>query len=109
MIHFIGDDPFFFSNSQQLVRAAVRYRMPTMYYVRDFTDIGGLISYGPSFDEMARQTGQYIGRILKGARPAELPVQQPTRFELVVNLKTAKELGITIPPSLLGTADEVIE
>jgi putative ABC transport system substrate-binding protein len=105
----LGDDPFFFSNSQQLVRAAVRYRMPTMYYVRDFTDIGGLISYGPSFDEMARQTGQYIGRILKGARPAELPVQQPTRFELVVNLKTAKELGITIPPSLLGTADEVIE
>ena len=105
----LGDDPFFYSNSQQLVRAAVRYRMPTMYYVRDFTDIGGLISYGPSFDEMARQTGQYIGRILKGARPAELPVQQPTRFELVVNLKTAKELGITIPPSLLGTADEVIE
>ena len=105
----LGDDPFFFSNRQQLVRAAVRYRMPTMYYVRDFTDIGGLISYGPSFDEMARQTGQYIGRILKGARPAELPVQQPTRFELVVNLKTAKELGITIPPSLLGTADEVIE
>jgi len=105
----LGDDPFFFSSSQQLVKAALRYRMPTMYYVRDFCDIGGLISYGPNFDEMARQTGQYIGRILKGAKPAELPVQQPTKFELVVNLKTAKELGLAIPPSLLGTADEVIE
>ncbi len=105
----LGDDPFFYSSSQQLVKAALRYRMPTMYYVRDFPDIGGLISYGPNFDEMARQTGQYIGRILKGAKPAELPVQQPTKFELVVNLKTAKELGIIIPPSLLGTADEVIE
>jgi putative ABC transport system substrate-binding protein len=105
----LGDDPFFSSNIEQLVRAAVRYRMPTMYYVRDFPDLGGLISYGPSFDEMAYQTGQYVGRILKGAKPADLPVQQPTRFELVVNLKTAKALGITIPPSLLGTADEVIE
>jgi putative tryptophan/tyrosine transport system substrate-binding protein len=105
----LGDDPFFYSNSEQLVKAAVRYRIPTMYYVRDFTDAGGLISYGPSFDEMAYQTGQYVGRILKGEKPADLPVQQPTKFELVVNLKTAKALGITIAPSLLATANEVIE
>jgi putative ABC transport system substrate-binding protein len=105
----LGDDPFFFSNSEQLVKAAVRYRVPTMYYVRDFPDAGGLMSYGPTFDEMAYQTGQYVSRILRGAKPADLPVQQPTRFELVINLKTAKVLGITVPPSLLGTADEVIE
>ena len=105
----LGDDPFFYSNSELLVKAAVRYRMPTMYYVRDFPDVGGLISYGPSFDEMAYQAGQYVGRILKGANPAELPVQQPTKFELVINLKTAKTLGIIIPPLLLGTADQVIE
>jgi putative tryptophan/tyrosine transport system substrate-binding protein len=105
----LGDDPFFFSNSEQLVRAAERYRVPTMYYVRNFPEIGGLISYGPNFDDMAFRTGQYVGRILKGARPADLPVQQPTKFELVINLATAKALGITVAPSLLGTADEVIE
>jgi putative ABC transport system substrate-binding protein len=105
----LGDDPFFYSNIEQLVKAATRYRVPTMYYVRDFPDVGGLISYGPDFDEMAYQTGQYVGRILKGARPADLPVHQPTKFKLVVNLKTAKALGITVPPSLLGTADEVID
>jgi putative ABC transport system substrate-binding protein len=99
-----------YSKSELLVKAAVRYRIPTMYYyVRDFPDVGGLISYGPSFDEMAYQAGQYVGRILKGANPADLPVQQPTKFELVINLKTAKTLGIAIPPSLLGTADQVIE
>jgi putative tryptophan/tyrosine transport system substrate-binding protein len=105
----LGDDPFFRSNSEQLVEAAARYRVPTMYYVRDFPDVGGLISYGPNFDEMAHQTVQYVGRILKGAKPADLPVQQPTKFELVVNLKTAKALGITVPPILLERADEVIE
>jgi putative ABC transport system substrate-binding protein len=105
----LGDDPFFYSSSDQLVEAAVRYRIPTMYYVRDFPDAGGLISYGPGFDEMAYQTAQYIVRILQGAKPADLPVQQPTKFELVINLRTARALGITVPPSLLGTADEVIE
>jgi putative tryptophan/tyrosine transport system substrate-binding protein len=105
----LGDDPFFYSNSEQLIKAALRYRVPTMYYVRDFPDAGGLISYGPSFDEMAYQTAQYVGRILQGAKPADLPVQQPTKFELVINLRTAKALGITVPSSLLGAADEVIE
>jgi putative ABC transport system substrate-binding protein len=83
--------------------------MPTMYYVRDFVQAGGLISYGPSFDEMAEQVGQYLGRILKGAKPADLPVQQPTRFELVVNTRTANALQLTIPPTLLAAADQVFE
>jgi len=83
--------------------------MPTMYYVRDFPEAGGLISYGPSFDEMAFQAGRYVGRVLKGARPADMPVQQPTKFELVVNLKAAKTLGLELSSALLATADEVIE
>jgi len=80
-----------------------------MYYVRDFVIAGGLISYGPSFDEMAKQMGAYLARLLKGERAAELPVQQPTKIELVVNLKTAKASGITVPSILLTAADEVIE
>jgi putative tryptophan/tyrosine transport system substrate-binding protein len=105
----IVDDPLFDVQTHRLVGAADRYRIPTMYYVRDFVVAGGLISYGPSFDEMAMQVGAYIGRILKGARAADLPIQQPTKFELVINLKTAKALGLTIPPTMLTRADEVIE
>jgi putative ABC transport system substrate-binding protein len=105
----VGDDPMFDVESHRLVRAAQRLRIPTMYYVRDFVVAGGLISYGPSFDEMARQVGANVGRILKGATVAELPVQQPTKFELVINLKSAKALGLNIPPSFLARADEVIE
>ena len=105
----VGDDPLFDVLNQQLVSAAARYRMPTMYYVRDFVVTGGLISYGPSFDEMAKQVGIYIGRILEGAKPAELPIQQPTKFEFVINIKTAKALGLAVPPALLARTDEVLE
>jgi putative ABC transport system substrate-binding protein len=95
--------------NHELVHAAAHYKIPTMYYVRDFVAAGGLISYGPSFDEMAKQVVIYLGRILKGEKPAELPVQQPTKIELVVNLKTAKSLGTNVPSTLLTGADEVIE
>jgi putative ABC transport system substrate-binding protein len=105
----VGDDPLFDVLDQQLVNIAARYRIPTMYYVRDFVVTGGLISYGPSFDEMAKQVGIYLGRILDGAKPAELPVQQPTKIELVINLKTAKALGLNLSPAFLARADEVIE
>jgi putative tryptophan/tyrosine transport system substrate-binding protein len=105
----IGDDPMFDVESQRLVAAAATHRIPTMYYVSDFVLIGGLFSYGPSFAEMAMQVGKYVGRILKGAKPTDLPIQQPTKFELVINAGTAKALGITVPPTLLAGADQVIE
>ena len=105
----VGDDPSFDDLSHELVSAATRSQIPTMYYVRSFVASGGLISYGPSFDEMAKQEGVYLGRILEGAKPAELPIQQPTKIDLVINLKAAKVLGLTVPATLLATADEVIE
>jgi putative ABC transport system substrate-binding protein len=105
----IGDDPMFDVESRRLVAAASSYKIPTMYYVSDFVVAGGLFSYGPNFAEMAMQVGTYLGRILKGAKPADLPIQQPTKFELVINVATAKALGISVPPTLLARADEVIE
>jgi putative tryptophan/tyrosine transport system substrate-binding protein len=104
-----GSDPFFNSRREQLAVLASRHAVPTIYEYREFPVAGGLISYGPSLADQWRRVGIYVVKILNGAKAADLPVQQPTRFELVVNLKTAEELGLTILPSILDRADEVIE
>jgi ABC-type uncharacterized transport system substrate-binding protein len=102
-------DPLLFSARPQIVQLAARHRMPTVYETRLFPDSGGLLSYGPLAQERFERMAVYVDRILRGAQPGDLPIEQPTKFELVINLKTAKALGLTIPPSLLGRADQVIE
>jgi putative ABC transport system substrate-binding protein len=105
----VASDPIFFALRDKLITLAVQHSIPVMYFVREFTAMGGLISYGASLSDTYRLMGVYSGRILKGDKTADLPVVQPTKFELVLNLKTAKALGITVPQALLVAADEVIE
>jgi len=101
--------PMFASERRRLVDLAAKNRLPTVYSFRIYVDAGGLMSYGPNVPEMSRRAAAYVDKILKGAKPADLPVEQPTKFEMVINLKTAKALGLSIPPSLLGRADEIIQ
>ena len=105
----VGPNPTFSARRAQIVALAARYRIPANYFSRVFCDAGGLSSYGPVFEDVDRQAGIYIGRILNGEKPADLPVQQPTKFELVLNLKAAKPLALAIPPTVMALANDIIE
>jgi len=105
----VPTDPLFLNERRRLADLAMGHRLPVMYDVREYVEVGGLAAYGPVFLELFKRAAGYVDRILKGHKPADLPVEQPTTFELVINLKAAKAIGLTIPPSLVLRADQVIE
>jgi putative ABC transport system substrate-binding protein len=105
----VANDPFFTSRRDQIVALAMRVGLPASFSGREFVDAGGLSSYGPNLRGVYQLAGTYVGKVLKGAKPADLPVQQPTKFDLAINLRTAKALHLTIPADVLAIADEVIE
>jgi putative ABC transport system substrate-binding protein len=106
---FVLADGMFLLHRTRIVQLVAKHRLPAMYPVREVVDDGGLMVYGPSLRDNFRRAATYVDKILKGAKPRDLPVEQPTKFELIINLKTAKALGLTIPPSVLARADQVIE
>ena len=106
---FVPADPVFGQTSLQIAELAAKQKLPAIYQGREYVEVGGLLSYGPDFGELARQAARFVDKILKGTKPADLPVEQPTKFDLIVNLKAARGLGLAIPPSILALADEVIE
>jgi putative ABC transport system substrate-binding protein len=106
---YVGIDALTQSNAETIVDLAVNKKLPTVYVAREFVDIGGVLSYGPSFPDLYYRAAGLIDKIFKGAKPGDLPVEQPTKLELIINLKTAKALGLTVPPKMLDLADEVIE
>jgi putative ABC transport system substrate-binding protein len=104
-----ADTPLFTVHRARFAELAMRSRLPVMHGYREMVEAGGLISYGPHVPDLHRRAAAYVDKILKGAKPADLPIEQPTKFELVINLKTAKALGLTIPPAVLARADEIIQ
>ena len=106
---YVVGDPLIFTNRVRISTLAANTQVPTMYNFQEYVQAGGLMSYGPNFPDLFRRAAEYVDKILRGANPADIPVEQPTKFELVINLKTAKALGLEVPPTLLARADEVIE
>ena len=106
---YVATDPFMTTHRVRINTLALSMRLPTMHGIRDYVEMGGLMSYGASFPDLWRRAGDYVDKILRGAKPADLPVEQPTKFDLIINLVTANALGLTVPPTLLARADEVIE
>ena len=106
---YVVAEPLVFSNRARIHTLAMSARLPAIYNSREYVEMGGLMSYGPNFPDLYRRAADYVDKILRGAKPADLPVEQPTKFELIINLTTAKALGLDVPPTLLARADEVIE